>query len=70
MKANALQLLESGYLDRTGEEAKDLIVVKTLNGSILHFKVDLETESVYDLKLKLYQKQGILVDSQKIIVQG
>ena len=52
------------------EEAKDLIVVKTLNGSILHFKVDLETESVYDLKLKLYQKQGIPVDSQKIIVQG
>ena len=45
------------------------IYIKTLNGRVIPLSVD-STDSIYDLKHKIFKKQGIPIDNQRLIFTG
>ena len=45
------------------------IYIKTLNGKVISLSVD-STDSIYDLKRKIFEKQGIPIGNQRLIFTG
>ena len=45
------------------------IYIKTLNGKVISISVS-KTDSIYDVKQKIFEKQGISIDNQRLIFTG